>query len=283
MWERRLSRTVAGMTPLAELKKTHRATWAAGDYPAVAERIDEVPPRDLLDRIEVRPGEDVLDVATGTGNVALRAAQEGANVVGLDLTPELFETAWQRMDEWGVAVDWVEGDAEELPFDDESFDAVLSVFGVQFAPRHQIVARELARVTRPGGRIGLVNWTPDGLIGELFKIMGKYMPAPPEYASPPPLWGSEQHVRALFAGTDVEFEFARGHNPWRYDSAEQFVEFFETNYGPTLKARERLTAEGRWDDCRADMLAMAERHNEATDGSLLMQAEYLVAVGSKAA
>ena len=139
------------MTPLAELKQTHRATWAAGDYPAVAERVDEVPPRDLLDRIDVRPGEDVLDVATGTGNVALRAAAAGANVVGLDLTPELFATAWRRMDEWGVAVDWVEGDAEELPFDDESFDAVLSVFGVQFAPRHQIVARELARVM-PAGR-----------------------------------------------------------------------------------------------------------------------------------
>lgn len=281
MWEERLGRTVAGMTPLAELKKTHRATWAAGDYPAVAERIDKVPPRDLLDRIHVQPGEDVLDVATGTGNVALRAARSGASVVGLDLTPELFETAWQRMDEWNVAVDWVEGDAEELPFEDESFDAVLSVFGVQFAPRHQIVARELARVTRPGGRIGLVNWTPEGLIGELFKIMGRYMPAPPSYASPPPLWGSEPYVRSLFADTGVDLEFERGYNPWRFDSAEEFVMFMETNYGPTLKARERLSAEGRWQECRDEILAMAERHNEATDGGLLMHAEYMVAVGTK--
>src|SRR6476660_1844584 len=152
MREARRGRRFDVMTPLAELKQTHRATWAAGDYPVVAQRVDEVPPRDLLDRIHVRPGEDVLDVATGTGNVALRAASEGANVVGLDLTPELFATAWRRMDERGVAVDWVEGDAEELPFGDESFDAVLSVFGVQFAPRHEVVARELARVTRPGGR-----------------------------------------------------------------------------------------------------------------------------------
>jgi len=159
---------------------------------------------------------------------------------------------------------------------------VLSIFGIQFAPRHEVTARELARVTRPGGRIGLVNWTPEGLIGELFKIMGKYMPAPPDYASPPPRWGSEEHVRKLFEGTSVEFEFTRGHNPWRYDSAEEFVSFFETNYGPTLKARERLTSEGRWDDCRAEMLAMAERHNESGDGGLLMQAEYLVAVGTKA-
>jgi SAM-dependent methyltransferase len=270
------------MTAVAELKRAHRATWAAGDYAAIAELIDEALSRDLLARAELTPGQDVLDVATGTGNIAIRAAAAGAQVVGLDLTPELFETARVRAAAHHVTVDWVEGDAEELPFDDESFDAVLSIFGIQFAPRHEVTARELARVTRPGGRIGLVNWTPEGLIGELFKIMGKYMPAPPEYASPPPLWGSEEHVRKLFEGTSVEFEFARGQNPWRYDSAEEFVSFFETNYGPTLKARERLTSEGRWDDCRAEMLAMAERHNESGDGSLLMQAEYLVAVGTKA-
>ena len=282
MWEARLGRSFDVMTPLAELKQTHRATWAAGDYPVVAQRVDEVPPRDLLDRIDVRPGEDVLDVATGTGNVALRAAAAGANVVGLDLTPELFATAWRRMDEWGVAVDWVEGDAEELPFDDESFDVVLSVFGVQFAPRHQIVARELARVCRPGGRIGLVNWTPGGQIGELFKIMGSYLPVPPSYTAPPPLWGSAPYVRGLFAGTRVELEFARGYNPWRFRSAEEYVSFMETNYGPTLKARERLSAEGRWQECREEIRAMAERHNEATDGGLLMQAEYMVAIGVKA-
>jgi SAM-dependent methyltransferase len=281
MSKRRGDRSLTAMTPLAELKQTHRATWAAGDYPAVAERVDEVPPRDLLDRIHVLPGEDVLDVATGTGNVALRAAAAGANVVGLDLTPELFDTAWRRMDEWGVAIDWVEGDAEELPFDDESFDVVLSVFGVQFAPRHQIVARELARVCQPGGRIGIVNWTPEGQIGELFKIMGRYLPPPPSYASPPPLWGSEPYVRGLFAGTGVQLEFARGLNPWRFHSAEEYVRFMETNYGPTLKARERLSRQGCWHKCREEIRAMAERRNEATDGGLLMHAEYLVAIGTK--
>src|SRR5215213_6276095 len=282
MWAARLAGSFVGMTPLAELKQTHRATWAAGDYPAVAERIDEVPPRDLLDRIRVRPGEDVLDVATGTGNVALRAAAAGANVVGLDLTPELFATAWRRMDEWGVEVDWVEGDAEELPFDDESFDAVLSVFGVQFAPRHQIVASELSRVTRPGGRIGLVNWTPEGVIGELFKIMGRYLPAPPSFASPPPLWGSTDHVRRLFEGSRVVLDFDRGHNPWRFESPEAWVSFMETAYGPTVKARQRLSAEGRWQDCRAEILALAERRNEAADGTLHMEAEYLITVAHKA-
>jgi SAM-dependent methyltransferase len=269
------------MTAVAELKRTHRATWAAGDYAAVAEMIDEVPPRDLLARVEITPGQEVLDVATGTGNIAVRAAATGAQVVGLDLTPELFETARRRARGRGVSIEWVEGDAEELPFEDESFDRVLSAFGVQFAPRHELVAAELARVCQPGGRIGLVNWTPEGQIGELFRILGGYLPAPPDYASPPPLWGSEAHVRELFAGTGVELEFARGHNPWRFDSAEQYVAFFETRYGPTLKARARLTAEGRWQECRAELLAMAERRNEASDGSLAMNAEYLVVVGHK--
>jgi SAM-dependent methyltransferase len=266
---------------VAELKRAHRSTWAAGDYAAVAEVIDDAPPRDLLATVDPRPGEDVLDVATGTGNIAIRAAAAGAQVVGLDLAPELFATAWRRADECGVAVDWVEGDAEELPFEDESFDCVLSAFGVQFAPRHRVVAQELARVCRPGGRIGLVNWTPEGQVGELFKIMGRYLPAPPDYASPPPLWGDEQYVTGLFDGA-VEFDFSRGYNPWRFDSPEHYVVFMETHYGPLLKARERLTAEGRWEDCRGEILAMVERRNEAVDGSLLMHAEYLVAAGRKA-
>jgi SAM-dependent methyltransferase len=270
------------MTAVAELKRVHRATWAAGDYAAVAELVDEVPPRDLLARIEIAPGQAVLDVATGTGNVALRAAAAGAHVVGCDLTPELFETGRRRAVACGVTVDWVEADAEDLPFEDSSFDRVLSTFGIQFAPRHELVARELVRVCRPGGRIGLVNWTPTGPIGELFKIMGRHLPPPPDFASPPPLWGSEEHVRGLFADAPVTLAFQRGHNPWRFYSPEHYVVFMETHYGPTLKARERLTAEGGWDECRSEIVAMAERHNEATDGSLLMQAEYLVVVGDVA-
>lgn len=152
---------------------------------------------------------------------------------------------------------------------------------MQFVPRHEVVAAELARVCRPGGQIGLVNWTPEGKIGELFKIMGTYMPAPPEYASPPPLWGNEEHVRGLFAGTPVELEFQRGDNPWRFDSAEHWVVFMETPYGPTLKARERLSADSRWEDCREEIHALAERRNEATDGSLFTQAEYLITLGRR--
>lgn len=270
------------MIAVHDLKRTHRATWAAGDYAAVAKHIDEVPPRDLLARAELEPGLAVLDVATGTGNIAVRAAARGATVVGLDITPELFATARRRADALGVTVDWLEGDAEQLPFAAGTFDRVLSAFGVQFAPRHQVVADELVRVLRPGGLIALVNWTPEGLIGELLRLVGRYMPAPPDYASPPPLWGDETHIRELFAGSQLELEFARGHNPWRFDSAEHWVAFMETNYGPTLKARERLTAEGRWADCRAEIVALAERHNRATDGRLHMDAEYLVTVARSA-
>ena len=269
------------LTAVADLKRTHRAVWAAGDYSAVAEVIDEVPPRDLLSRVAIAPGQDVLDVATGTGNVALKAAAAGAQVTGLDLTPELFATARRRADRAGVAVDWVEGDAEALPFDDESFDVVLSTFGVQFAPRHEVVAEELVRVLRPGGTIGLVNWTPRGQVGEVLRTIGRYMPPPPDFASPPPRWGDEEHVRELFAGAPVEFEFSRGLAPWRFDSPEHYVVFMETHYGPMLKARERLTAEGRWEECRGEILALVKRRNEATDGSLEMYSEYLVAIGRK--
>jgi SAM-dependent methyltransferase len=269
------------MTAVAELKLTHRATWAAGDYAAVAELIDDAPPRDLLAHVEVAAEHDVLDVATGTGNIALRAAAAGARVVGLDLTPELFPAAQRRADRLGVDVEWLEGDAEELPFADASFHRVLSAFGVQFAPRHDVVARELLRVCRPGGRIGLVNWTPEGRIGELFAILGRYLPPPPAFASPPALWGTEDHLRGLFAEGPAELDFVRGHNPWQFASAEDFVGFMESHYGPMLKARERLTAEHRWQECRREILAMAERGNEAADGGLLLNAEYLVTVVRK--
>lgn len=265
-----------------DLKRIHRATWAAGDYAAVAEAItEEVAPK-LLDRVGIDPDQTVLDVATGTGNVALRASAAGASVTALDLTPELFETARRRAHELGVEVAWVEGDAEELPFEDGTFDRVLSAFGVQFAPRHEVAARELARVCKPGGVIGLVNWTPEGQIGELFAIMGRYLPPPPSYVAPPPLWGSEEHVRELFRDTGVEPGFERATTPLRFDSAEHYVSFMETCYGPTLKARERLTTEGSWDDCRRDIVEMMDRRNEATDGSLLVPAEYLVVVARKA-
>jgi SAM-dependent methyltransferase len=269
-----------GMTAIADLKRTHRATWAAGEYAAVARHIEQAPIDDVLRRVPF--GRDaVLDVAAGTGNLAIRAALSGGQVVGLDLSPELLAIARSRADLAGVTIDWVEGDAEALPFADETFDRVFSIFGVQFAPRHEIAAAELDRVCRPGGRIGLVNWTPDGLIGQFFRIMSRYLPPAPGYVSPPPLWGNEEHLRSLFAVTSIEWTFARGHNPWRFSSAEAWTALMESSYGPTVMARRRLEAEGRWQDCRAEIVELAESLNVAADGGLLIQAEYLVAVGDK--
>ena len=261
--------------PVAALKAAHRATWAVGDYPAVAQHIADQPVRDALTAARVRPAARVLDVATGSGNVALNAAGAGAEVVGLDLVPELLDVAHARAQAAGVKVEWVHGDAEALPFADDSFDAVTSVFGVQFTPRHQTAADELVRVCRPGGSVGVVNWTPEGLIGEMFQIMGRYLPPPPAFATAPPQWGDERHVRDLFADHDVTLSFSRASNLFAFETIDAYQTFFEQRYGPTIKAQEKLAPEGRWDDCRAELRELFERRNTATDGSCRIQAEYL--------
>jgi len=265
--------------PAATLKATHRAVWASGEYGAIAAHIERVPPAHLLASIGIEPGQQVLDVATGTGNVALRAAAAGAEVTGVDLVPELLAEAEARAAAEGLEIRFVEGDAEALPCSNDSWDRVLSVFGVQFAPRHQQTADELARVCAPGGAIGLVNWTPEGLIGQLFAVLGRYLPKPPPFASPPPLWGVEEHVVELFAGSGIEFEFERATNPFITDSVEAFMVLFEERYGPMLKARERLTAEGKWDRCRAELVELFEALNSADDGTARLESEYLLAVG----
>jgi SAM-dependent methyltransferase len=276
--------STAGPSGLADLKRAHRRTWASGSYATVAERlVDHVPPRHLLERVPIAPGTEVLDIATGTGNVAIRAAQLGARVTGLDLTPELFDRARERAALAGVEVEWVEGDAEDLPFEDGRFDVVLSTFGIQFAPRHEVAAREAARVTRPGGTIGLINWTPKGHIGRVLKTVGAHLPKPPGYASPPPLWGSEAHVRTLFGTAGVEFEFERGMNPFiGFGSAEEWVEFMATNYGPLLTARDKLASDGRWDDLHDELVALTESLDQGGRVGLRVRSEYLLAIGRAA-
>ena len=269
------------MTPVAELKLAHRATWAAGDYAAVARHIDDVPPRDLLSRMDIQPGHEVLDVATGTGNLAIRAAAAGAQVVGLDLTPELFETARARAAAAGVAVDWVEGDAEELPYEDESFDRVAVGLrrAVRAAPRDR---RPRAGRRHPPGRAHRARQLDArGPDRRAVQDHGQLHAGPAGVRLPAAAVGQPDTCAACSRARRVELDFERGHNPWRFESAEAWVSFMETAYGPTVKARERLTGEGRWQDCRAEMLALAERHNVATDGSLLMQAEYLITIGHK--
>src|SRR5262249_43443915 len=184
--------------------------------------------------------EEVLDLACGTGNAAIRAAQAGARVVGVDLTPELFDAARKRATATGVEVEWLLGDAEALAFVDESFDVVLSTFGCLWVPRHQVTAHEIARVLRRNGRMGLTNWTQEGAGGQLFEITGRYLPPPPSFASPPALWGSEEHVSELFADTRIELEFVRESVVWRFASVPEAVETLTPTLGPLVKARTLL-------------------------------------------
>ena len=192
-----------------QLKAKHRALWASGDYPAVAaDLIPELGPR-LVKACGVRSGQRVLDVAAGSGNAAIPAAVAGAGVTASDLTPELFEAGRSIAAQHGVALDWIEADAESMPFADNSFDVVLSCVGAMFAPHHQVTADEIVRVVRPGGTIGMINWTPEGFIGNLFKTMAPYAPPPPAGATPPPRWGDEQHVRDLFGDRVIDLDMRR--------------------------------------------------------------------------
>jgi SAM-dependent methyltransferase len=179
-----------------------------------------------------------------------------------------------------VEIEWVEGDAEELPFEDASFDVVLSTFGVMFAPRHRVAAAELARVLRPGGRLGLCSWTPEGEIGDFFKTVATHAP-PPGAGEPPVKWGSEEYLQQLFGDLGVAFDPERERVVFNFDSVEQAVETYADKFGPVVKARERLEPEGRWPALREDLAKLFERHNQARDGSLAFPGEYLVAIGRK--
>lgn len=217
------------------LKAKHRAMWALGDYPAVAAEVVPALGPKLVRASGIRPGDRVLDVAAGSGNVAIPAAQAGARVVASDLTPELFERGRQVAAARGVSVEWQQADAEAMPFADGEFDVVVSSVGVMFAPHHQASADELLRVCRPGGTIGLISWTPTGFVGQMFAVMAPYAPAPPPGAQPPPLWGREDHVRELF-GDRVTDVVAREES-LRVDRFEQpaaFREYFKAAYGPTI-------------------------------------------------
>src|SRR5215217_8149530 len=183
--------------PDAELKARHRAMWASGDYPSMVETwLLPLGPR-LVDACAIGSGMRVLDVGAGTGNASIPAAERGASVVASDLAPELLEAGRRQTESRELQLEWVEADAENLPFEDASFDVVMSAIGAMFAPHHREAADELARVCRPGGTIGLLSWTPEGMVGALFRTMGPFAPPPPPGAQPPPLWGGEDHVREL--------------------------------------------------------------------------------------
>jgi SAM-dependent methyltransferase len=251
--------------------------WAAGDFPQIATTIQDS--ADVtIDLLDVEPGQALLDVATGSGNAAIPAAQQGARVVGLDQVPELLAAARTRATEAGVEIEWVEGDAEALPFDSALFDRVSSVFGVMFAPRHQQAADELVRVTRAGGRIAVAAWTAEGLNGQMFKTIAAHLPPPPPELQPPLLWGDEEHVRDLFSDSHLGLRFERHTLAVAWESVESWVAHCEEKLGPTILAKAALQPQGKWDAARADLVALYESYNQADDGSLDAPAEYLVSV-----
>lgn len=263
-----------------EAQDRARATWSAGDFDAIAHRIWEVGDG-LAEKVGVTAGERVLDVACGTGNAAIPAAAKGAEVTGLDITPKLLEDAKRNADKYGVEIEWVEGDAQDLPFDDGSFDLVISTFGCMFAPDHARTAAEIVRVLKPGGRFGVVAWRPEGNIGRFFLTILKYAPPPPEGFQPPPLWGVRDHVTEIFAPTGVELSFEDGAAHWRFESVEETVAEYSEKFGPIVLLRPELEADGRWESLLADLEAMYEDVNTASDGGVEFDGEYLITQGKK--
>ncbi len=218
-----------------DLKVRHRRMWASGDYPSVARDLIPQLGRRLVEAAGVRAGDRVLDVAAGTGNAAIPAAEIGAHVTASDLTPELFDAGRREAAARGVDLTWEQADAEALPHPDCEFDVVVSCVGVMFAPHHQTAADELLRVVRPGGTVGVLSWTPDGFIGQMFATMKPFAPAPPPGASPPPLWGSADHVRELFGDRARDLTFAlQDAVIIGLESGAAFRDYFKTNYGPTI-------------------------------------------------
>jgi SAM-dependent methyltransferase len=261
----------------AAIKQRQQATWASGNYAVVGTSL-QIVGETLAESADIRAGERVLDVAAGNGNATLAAARRFAHVTSTDYVQSLLDKGRERARAEGLEVSFEIADAEALPYADASFDAVLSTFGVMFAPDHAASARELLRVTRPGGRIGLANWTPDSFIGRLFKLIGVYV-SPPAGVQPPPLWGSEAHLRQLF-GPAVQMRCERRTFNFRYASPAHWIQVFRDFYGPTHKAFAALDAAGQHALTR-DLTALLEQLNTAGAGSLVVPSEYLEAVITK--
>lgn len=266
-----------------ELKTATRAMWALGDYHKFAlETVWEVGPV-LVETCGISAGQRVLDVATGTGNVAVRAAEAGAQVVASDLTPENFEGGRREARSRGVELEWVEADAEALPFDDGDFDVVTSSFGAIFPPNHQRVADELLRVCRPCGTIGMANFTPEGLAGDFFGALAPYMPPPPPGALPPVMWGSEDHVRELFDDRVESLQMTRGEYVERAASPRDYCDFFKKTFGPAVAIAASLADQPeRAAAFDRDFLEYATRANTgARDGAAEYPYEYLLVIARK--
>jgi len=270
------------MSDDSELKAKHAKMWASGDYPNMVETfLLPLGPR-LIQAAGIGAGQRVLDIAAGTGNASLVAAAAGADVLASDLTPELLDAGKARADAAGLTLGWEVADAENLPFDDASFDVVMSCIGIMFAPRHEAAASEMARVCKPGGTIALASWTPEGMIGALFRTMKPFAPPPPPGASPAPLWGSADHLDEIF-GDRVTW---RSHEvttlpidafPGRYEWGEHFKSY----YGPTIATMNNARNNGQEDEFNAAFNAFIDEWNKGTDEKAYFEQDYLISIGTR--
>ncbi len=262
---------------LEAVKAKQQVTWGSGDYARIGTTL-QIVGEQLCEAVDIAAGSQVLDVAAGNGNASLAAARRGAEVTATDYVEALLERAQLRADADGLRLKTQVADAEALPFEDASFDTVLSTFGVMFTPNPTKSSAELLRVCRPGGRIGLANWTPEGFVGGMFKIVGQHVP--PSAGVPSPLaWGTDARLEELL-GSGAKVEVTRRHFTFRYRSAADFFETFKTVYGPTLKAWEALDDDGRT-SFQAQLIAHAEQANRSTDGTLAVPSEYVEVVATR--
>jgi ubiquinone/menaquinone biosynthesis C-methylase UbiE len=266
----------------SELKARHRKMWASGHYPSMVETFLLPLGPTLVEACGITAGMRVLDVAAGTGNASIPAAKTGAEVTASDLTPELFDAGRRRAQAERVELAWVEADAESLPFEDQSYDVVMSSIGAMFAPHHQEVADELVRVCRPGGTIGMLNWTPEGMVGALFRTVGPFAPAPPPGAQPPPLWGSEEHLEELF-GDRVEFRALerRMLEITAFEDPHDYGEHFKQRYGPTIVAQTNARNNGREAEFNEALDQFCDQWNLGTADKARFEQEYLLATGTR--
>ncbi|MBT9590962.1 MAG: methyltransferase domain-containing protein [Thiobacillus sp.] len=260
---------------LVAVKNKQHLAWSAGDYAVVGTTL-QIVGESLCEALDLRAGESVLDVAAGNGNATLAAARRWCDVVSTDYVPALLERGQSRASAEALQVKFEQADAENLPYTDHSFDVVMSTFGVMFTPDQDKAASEMARACKPGGRIGLANWTPTSFVGEIFKLIGKYLP-PPAGVKSPALWGTEARLRELFGDQSDSIAIEHKNFAFRYRNAAHWLEVFRTFYGPMHKAFGALDAEHQ-SSLTADLLALAEKFNRATDGTLVAPSEYVEVV-----
>ena len=262
------------------VKAKQQKTWSSGDYAAVAARIHPISEQ-LIQTADLPAGAHVLDIAAGSGNAAIAAARCGCVVTGIDYVPELLDRGRARAAAEGLAVDFEDGDAEQLAYPDSSFDAVVSVVGVMFAPDQERAAAELLRVCRPGGTVALASWTPEGFVGELFRTMGRHVPPPPGLR-PPLEWGREERILELLGSGVGNVRMQRRHFVFRFTAPEEFADFFRATYGPTLKAFEALDEDGRH-RLYGDLVDLARWSNRSADDTVRIPAEYLEVIAVRTA